>query len=152
MAASQMDGYALTQVYYGVRSDKAAIALPASTLGTIFTVAGGRVVITALFGEVTVIIQAQANACKFVSTPTTGTAVDLCATADINGLEVNGRIGLAGALGTAANKTSGGALIMQTVHVLVPAGTIGFNTAATNTGNMKFTCWWFPIDQGATLV
>jgi hypothetical protein len=151
MAASQMDGYALTQVGYGVKSDKAAANLPQTATGTIFTVAGGRVIILALIGEVTTIIQAQANAVKFISTPTVGTAVDLCTTADINALEVGGRVALPGAVGSALTKANAGAIALQTANVLVPAGTIGLNTAASNTGQMKFTCWWIPFDSGATL-
>ena len=152
MAASQMDGYALTQVEYGVRSDKATAALPASTTGTLFTVAGGRVVIRALLGEVTTIIQAQATTLKLVSTPTVGTAVDLCTTADLNGLEVGGRVALPGAVGSALTKANAGAIALQTANLVVGIGTIGALTVATSTGSVKWTCWWVPLDQGATLV
>lgn len=151
MAASQMDGYALTQVEYGVRSDKATANLPASTIGTIFTVAGGRVIIRALLGEVTTIIQAQATTLKVTSTPSVGTAVDLCTTVDINALEVGGRVALPSSVGSALTKANAGAITFQDAGVLVPAGTIGITTGATSTGQMKWTCWWEPLDQGATL-
>lgn len=151
MAASAMDGYALTQVYYGVRSDKATAVLPASTTGTIFTVAGGRVIILALIGEVTTIIQAQATTLKMVSTPTVGSAIDLCTTADLSALEVGGRVALPGAVGSALTKQNAGGLALQNVNLLVPAGTIQLTTVATSTGSVKWSCWWIPFDQGATL-
>ena len=153
MAASAMDGYALTQVEYGVRSDKATAAIPQSTTGTLFTVAGGRVIIKALIGEVTTIIQAQATTMKLVSTPTVGTAVDLCATADLTGLEVGGRVSLPAAVGSALTKHNAGALTLADFAggLLVPAGAISALTVASSTGSMKWTCWWVPFDQGATL-
>lgn len=151
MAASQMDGYALTQALYGVRADKATAALPASTIGTIFTVAGGRVIIRALLGEVTTIIQAQATTLKVTSTPTVGTAVDLCTTADVNALEVGGRVALPSAVGSALTKMNAGALTLQNADIVVPAGVIGITTGATSTGSMKWTIWYEPLDQGATV-
>lgn len=151
MAASQMDGYALTQVEYGVRADKATAALPATTIGTIFTVAGGRVIIVALVGEVTTVIQTQVTTLKVTSTPTVGSAVDLCTTADVSALEVGGRVALPGAVGSALTKANAGAIALQTANVLVPAGTIGITTGATSTGSVKWTAWYLPYDQGATL-
>lgn len=151
MAASQMDGYALAQVVYGVRADKAAAAIPQSTTGTLFTVSGGRVIILSLVGEVTTIIQAQATTLKITATPTSGTAVDMCTTADLNALEVGGRVSLPGAFGSALIKANAGALALQTVGALVGVGTIGAVTVASSTGAMKWTCWWVPYDQGATL-
>ena len=151
MAASQMDGYALTQVQFGVRSDKATAAIPQSTTGTIFTVAGGRVLLLALIGEVTTIIQAQATTMKITSTPSVGSAVDLCTTADLNALEVGGRVALPAAVGSAMVKMNGGALTVAFNATVIPAGTIGAVTVASSTGQMKWTAWWVPLDQGATL-
>ena len=70
---------------WGTRVDRATATLPQTTNAPIFTIAGGRVTVYLLVGEVTTIIQAQANATKLTAVPTAGSAVDLCATVDING-------------------------------------------------------------------
>ena len=72
----------------GILVSRATAALPATAAQNIFTVSGGRILLVALVGEVTTIIQAQATTVKVTSTPTTGSAIDLStATADINALE-----------------------------------------------------------------
>lgn len=135
----------------GTQVKQAAVALPASTSGTIFTVAGGRVMVTQIVGEVTTIIQSQANATKLIATPTVGSAVDLCAALDINGKEVGTLFGITGLLGDAMKGANAGALSGQDRPVIVATGTIQLNTAATNTGAIKWTIHYIPIDDGATV-
>ena len=50
----------------GLRVDKAAISIAAASTKSLFTVAGGNVLVLGLVGEVTVVIQTQANNTKFV--------------------------------------------------------------------------------------
>lgn len=137
----------------GIKVDKAAVALPATTDLTLFTVTGGRIVLTSLLAEVTTIIQAQANAVKLKSVPTTGTAKDISGTLDINGYEVGALISLDGtALTTALSGTNAGAaLAMRTVGIIIPIGAIKINTAATNTGALKYSMTYFPYDDAATV-
>ena len=54
----------------------------AATTGPLFTVAGGRVGITAIYGVVGTAITV-ANSYKLVSNPTTGTTMDLCTATDL---------------------------------------------------------------------
>ena len=35
--------------------------------------------------------------------------------------------------------------------VVVPAGTIDLNCAASNTGAVKWSLWYIPLDAGATV-
>ena len=56
----------------GIHVQKAAATLPATTTQNIFTIGGGRVWVVALVGEVTTVIQNQANNLKVTSVPTTG--------------------------------------------------------------------------------
>lgn len=142
----------IRQILLGQKSDKAAAALPATATGTLFTVTGGRVVITSLVGTVATNIQAQANAVKIVATPTTGSVNDLSGTVDINGLAAGGLVSITGLAGDAAVKSTGGGVSGLRNPVVVAAGTIGLNTAATNTGTMSWTVTWFPLDDAATLV
>jgi hypothetical protein len=152
MAVSAMDGYALMQVYGGVRVDRAASNIAQSGTLDLFTVAGGRVLVWMILGQVTTIIQAQADAVKLIAHPTTGSDVDLCATADINGLEVGGKLSLNGTLATALGKTLAGAAAGLALPVIIDPGVIRMNAAASNTGQIKWTLWYMPIDQGASVV
>jgi hypothetical protein len=103
-------GTDLRRILFGIKVDKAATALPASTDGTLFTVSTGRIVVTGMIGEVTTIVQAQACAVKLKSVPTTGTAKDISGTFDVNAMEVGGLLTLDGtALSTALSGTNAGA-------------------------------------------
>lgn len=136
----------------GVKVDRATSTLPATGDLTLFTVTGGRIILTGLVGEVTTIIQAQANAIKIKSVPTTGTTKDISGTLDINAFEVGALASLDGtALSTALSGTNAGAALFMKAGIVVPIGAIKLNTAATNTGNMKWSLTYIPFDVGATV-
>lgn len=64
----------------GKRVSAAAADLLDGTTSNVFTVAGGRVLVTALYGVVSVAaVDAAANTLKFQANPTTGTASDMSA-------------------------------------------------------------------------
>lgn len=130
---------------------RAAATLPATTKTPYFTVTG-KVRVLAIIGEVTTIVQAQANAIKLVSTPTVGAAVDLCATVESNAAAVGSLLTITGTLANAMIKTVSGAVPQQASPVIVTAGTIDLNTAATNTGATKWTIIWEPVDEGAMIL
>ena len=138
----------------GYKVDRVTSNLPASTDLTLFTVSGGRIIVTSILGEVTTIIQAQACAVKLKSVPTTGTAKDISGTFDINAMEVGGLLSLDGtALSTALSGTNAGAaLATKAVGIFVPIGSIKLNTAATNTGQVKWSITYIPYDDLATVV
>lgn len=137
-------------IRWGARVDRATATLPQTATSSIFTVAGGRVMVNLLIGQVTTIIQAQATTLKVVSTPTTGTAVDLSATADINALEVGGLLTLIGTLATALGKQNAGAAQgMNLVPLVVPIGNIQITTGASSTGAIKWSIFYHPLDDGA---
>lgn len=137
----------------GKKVDRTTSALPATTDLTIFTVTGGRIIVTSILGEVTTVIQAQANAIKLKSVPTTGTTKDISGTLDINAYEVGALVSLDGtALTTALSGTNAGAaLAMKAQGIFVPIGAIKLNTAATNTGAMKWSITYIPYDDGASV-
>jgi len=135
----------------GLRVDKGATAIAGISTKDLFTVSDGNCLILGLYGEVTTIVQVQANNTKFISTPTVGSAVDLCAVVDITGHEVGGFLSITGTLATAAAKTNAGAAVNMTNGVIVAPGTIGINTAADNTGAYKFSILYVPLEDGASI-
>jgi len=140
-----------TELTLGFRVDRATAALPATTTDEIFTVAGGRVAITMLIGEVTTVIQTQACNLKVTLTPTTGTAGDVADNLNISADEV-GTLYLVEGDGTAlVGVTAGGSYFAAgtPVPIVMAAGTIDIETSATNTGSIKWSIFYVPIDEGA---
>jgi len=146
------DAQAHTSVNFGFRVDKAAATLPATATQDLFVVSGGRVAIMAILGEVTTIIQNQACNTKLISTPTVGTAADLCAVLSIANDEAGTLYGITGTPGDAMAGTTAGSGLLQARPVAVPEGVIGLNTGATNTGATAWTLWYVPLDEGARVV
>ncbi|MCA1831225.1 MAG: hypothetical protein LC750_00495 [Actinobacteria bacterium] len=146
-------GLSGTNAALGKRVDKAAATLPATGNQTIFTIAGGNVMVPLLYGVVTTVIQAQANNLKVTSAPTTGTAVDLAANLDVNAKEA-GTLLLVEGDGTALVGANAGAALnaIGTGCMIIPPGVIRITTSATNTGATRWQCWWMPLDSGATVV
>lgn len=145
-------------VYYGAQVTGGAKTLPATGTGHLFTVAGGRVLITSLTGVVTTAIQNQACTVSIGATPTGGAAAAAAlatATSVINAaLGQNLSMGplsggaatalLVSALATAVPFNSGGIAV-------VGAGTIDWTTSATNTGAVTWSLTYIPYDVGATV-
>jgi hypothetical protein len=147
-----IQGSQLRTLLLGTKVDKATAALPASTTGSLFTVTGGRVLVTSIVGRVTTSIQAQANAIKLVATPSGSGAVnDLSGTVESNGLAAGGLLSITGLAGDAMVKSTGGGVSTLRNAVIVAAGAIGLNTAATNTGSVEWSLTYVPIDDGATV-
>ena len=147
---SQVD--VLSTDLWGVRTDRATAALPASTHAPIFTITGGRVIVNMILGKVTTIIQTQTCNTKVTSYPTTGTNVDLCTVTDITALEVGGMLAVPAVASTALTKANAGAIICPAGAFVVPIGALHLDCGATNTGSIQWSCWWTPFDDGALLV
>lgn len=147
-----IQGAQLRTIGLGTKVDKATATLPASTTGSLFTVTGGRVMVTSIVGRVTTSIQAQANAIKLVATPSGSGAVnDLSGTVESNGLAAGGLLSITGLAGDAMVKSTGGGVSTLRNPVIVAAGAIGLNTAATNTGSVEWSLTYIPLDDGASV-
>lgn len=142
---------AYAEIVFGQATDRATGALPATAAASLFTIAGGRIALMAIVGEVTTIIQAQATTLKLTSTPTVGTAVDLCATVDMSGKEVGTLLGITGLFSDAMVAANAGAGIMPRNPIVIPVGNIRWTTGATSTGSVKWRLFWLPLDAGATV-
>jgi hypothetical protein len=149
--ATLIAGKSLRTIGFGIKVDKATAALPQTTTGTLFTVSGGRVLLTGIVGEVTTIVQAQANNTKLVSTPTVGTAVDLCAVLDITGDEAGCLYGITGVFGDAMVGANAGATYLQLRPIVIPVGTIKLSCAASNTGSVKWSMTYIPLDDAGAV-
>lgn len=143
------EGYRLNTL--SLKVDKATAALPATAAGSLFNVLGGTCAITQIIGEVTTVIQTQANDTKLTANPTTGTSVDICAALDISADEVGALYGITGLNSDAMIGINAGALPMQARSVAVNIGTIDLDCAATNTGSIKWSIFYYPLEDGASI-
>lgn len=147
--ANNATGKAVREVTLGLRVDRATATLPQTTAAAIFNIVGGRVLISQIVGEVTTVIQTQANNTKLTANPTTGTSVDICAVLNITAKEVGTLFGISGLNTDALIGVNAGALPAQTRGVVVNTGTIDLDCAASNTGSVKWCVCYVPIDDGA---
>lgn len=140
----------IADIGLGIRVDRATATLPQTTASAIFNVETGNVLVMLILGEVTTIIQTQANATKLQANPDTGTTTDLCGTLDITADEVGSLYTITGDAATdAMQRGESGSVPAQTTAVVVSPGTIDLNCAASNTGNVKWSIWYYPLEDGA---
>ena len=149
-----IQGDQLRALLRGVRVSRATAALPQTTTSTLFTISGGKVLITGIVGEVTTVIQTQADNTKLSFDPTdAGATQDLCAVLDIT----------ADAVGTMYSITGTPATAMQDALNFLPSskvpaqpivlkpGSILLDCAASNTGSVKWDLCYIPLDNGASV-
>lgn len=155
--------------YYGFLVTGGAKTLPATGTGHIFTVAGGRVVVTSITAVVSTAIQNQACTLSVGNTPSGGSGANTSlatATSIINAavgtslavppfsagsaaaLLVSGASGVLAGNGTASAL---GVPVSSGGIAVVPAGTIDVTTSATNTGSITYSITYVPYDAGATV-
>lgn len=136
-----------------VKVSRAADSLPATTTEAIFRVNGGRVLVKALIGEVTTAIQAQACNLKVSLDPDTGTTADVASNLDINAKEA-GTLLFPEGDGTALIGANAGTGFSTAgfIPFVAPVGEIEIVTSATNTGAIKWDCYYLPLDPGSEVV
>lgn len=157
--ASGIKGRQLRYLDLGYHVVEPAAVLPATATGHLFTVAGGRIIVTALVGTCTTVCTSTATTVSVGSTPTTGTASNtgLCTAVAITSAEVGTLVslpsGAKGALVVGTGATAGGAVQVQggAAGYVVNIGTIDITTSATNTGAFKWDLWYLPLDDGASV-
>lgn len=135
---------------FGLRAQKSTGTLAATTI-PLFTIAGGKVALTSIVGEVTTAITV-ANSYKLQHNPTTGTTADLCAATDIGTTDTP-----AGSLlsfqGLAADSIiqAPGKIATIKQPIIITAGQIESVSAGTD-GVILWVVTYVPLDDGATLV
>lgn len=138
-----------TRLALGFQVNRATATLPQTTAHALFTIVGGRIKVTQIIGEVTTVIQTQANNTKLTANPTTGTSVDMCAALDITADEVGCLYGITGTPANALVGTNAGLTPAMACGQILNVGTIDLDCAANNTGSVKWTLFYQPIDRGA---
>ena len=137
----------------GFRVDRTSAVLAQTTDASLFTITGGRVLVTMIIGEVTVAIQNQANATLLKLNPTaTGADQDLCASLDIDDDAVGTQYTISG---TVANAMRDDLLIgaggLKSAPLILSEGIIEEECAASNTGEIQWSIWYLPLDRGAVI-
>ena len=145
-----IQGDQLRTLVLGNRVEKSTGTLAATTI-SLFTVAGGAVAITSIYGEVTTAITV-ANSYKLQANPTTGTTKDLVAATDIGSTHTPAGSPL-GVHGVAASpiQHGPGAVPMLLRPIAVNTGVIESVSAGTD-GVILWVVTWVPLTNGATLV
>lgn len=142
----------LRLINLGQRASKSTGTLAATTV-PLFTIAGGRVGITSIYGIVGTAITV-ANSYKLVSNPTTGTTMDLCTATDLgtNDTPAGAVLSMASpaaAITGGSNTTVAASPLTGTL--IIPVGQIESVSAGTD-GEITWVVFWIPLDNGATLV
>lgn len=138
----------------GIRVERAVAALAD---GPLFNIAGGKVLMTALVGEITVDLAASGATLntKLVATPTTGDATDLCANTNIDTYGEGNVLGITGVPTDNLMPAAEHASIpgMTTDGVILTIGTLDLDTEAVTaaTSLVKWTLFYIPIDDGAVV-
>lgn len=144
-----IQGSQLRTLGFGQRASKSTGTLAASTVA-LFTVAGGRVAITSVYGVVGTAITV-ANSYKLQHNPTTGTTVDLCASTDIGTTDTpaGDLLSFTGET-VGSNLSRGGAVETLRAPIVLAAGQIESVSAGTD-GEITWVVTWVPLDDGASL-
>jgi hypothetical protein len=146
-----IQGDQLRTILFGNTVSKAYDPLVVETK-TLFTIAGGMVLVTSLVGYVTTAITV-ANTVKLQANPTTGATKDLVAATDIGTTDTpaGNLLGFQGLTGDSI-LTGPGAVPTIKQPIVVNIGTIEQVTATGADGGITWTLTWVPLTNGATLV
>ena len=148
---NEVKGSTIREILKGIKVERATADLPQTAASAIFTVSGGRVCITEILGQVTTAIQNQANNTKLVANPDTGTSADMCAVLSTANKEAGTLLGITGTVSDAMFGASAGLVPEQAKGIVINSGTIDLDCAASNTGKVKWTVFYYPIDDGASV-
>jgi hypothetical protein len=152
-----IQGDLIRAIKLGILVNKATGTVANGTT-SLFTIAGGRVLITSLVGRVTTAIGATTSNAKLVYNPTAaGTSFDMCTAVDIASDAVEQTYYITGSVASTGALLVGGAVgqanpIFEDGY-LVQAGAIEQNLSADPVGGaITWSVTYVPYDAGASLV
>lgn len=130
-----------------------AATLPATTSGTIFTIATGPVEITGIMGYVTVGLSQTTCNLKIKIDPTTGAETDICTNLDVTGDVAGTTYSVITSVGGAAlqEATLGVDEGMGGFSILAPVGIIELETSGSPTGSVEWYVRYKPLAPGAVI-
>lgn len=144
-----IQGTELRNLLFGNAPISKSTGTLAATTVPLFTIAGGRVAITSMYGLVGTSITV-ANSYKLQNNPTTGDTTDICVATDIGTTDTAAGTTLGFGQGT----TAAPALIKGGFWhgvLILPVGQIESVSAGTD-GEITWYLTWVPYDAGATIV
>ncbi len=144
-----------TTLNFGFHVARPTAVWPQSADQTIFTISGGRVIVTSLSGVFTVAASATGNNLSVNSVPTVGTATVIASTLAAASFEIGALLVVEGdataLIGTATG--SGLAPALNALPFILPTGNITITCSGNNvTGSIKWDIFYFPLDEGAQIV
>jgi hypothetical protein len=149
-----IQGDQVRAIALGIKVEKSVS--PANSTTPLFTVAG-KVLIVGIVGEVTTVMSGTVTSINLNHDPTIGSAADICAATVVTSDAAGTVYGYSGVItellvstGTAAPGTAYTRL--PGVAMVLTSGVIGQVGTAANTGVVKWTCIYVPLDDGASVV
>ena len=115
----------------------------------LFSVSGGECQINLIVGEVTALMETKIINLKLVLDADTGADTDLCANLDLSADEIGSLYTLEGTVATAMQTGQSGSCIGPEVAIIVSPGGIDATVGATHFGDIKWTLWYTPLEDGA---
>lgn len=130
---------------------KSTGAISGNPTTALFTIAGGDVMITGLWGKVTTALTTDSGTYALQCNPTTGDTQTIVTATDLGTTDtaVGSLIGLDQGTTAATKFLRGGRIDLNAV---VTTGQIEFVGAASANGAITFNLTWVPLTAGATLV
>lgn len=121
---------------------------------TIANVAGGEVLVRAIYGKVTTVIGSTVSSLKLVANPTaTGSTLDLCAAVAVTSDPVGTLYSITGTVGDNLDVDKVGAVATLAKPFVVATGAIAANFSADPVGGViEWTIIYEPLTPGATVV
>lgn len=148
---TMIKGSELRTINFGLKVEQPAKTVPQNALSALFTVSGGRVLVTGLVGEVTTVIGGTTPSAKLVANPTVGADTDITTAVAVTSDPVGNLYGL-DALGGALIVLESATTVPNNAAVVVKPGTIDLHVSAADaTGAIKWTLFYAPLDDGASV-
>lgn len=142
----------LRTISMGIPLERAATVLPQG-IGddiAIFNIVGGRVLMTSIIGEVTVLFGNAVLNMGLEENPTDGTVELICAVLACNDLPVGDLVSITGDPGDAmVPAADGGVPGMRRQGVVLRVGVLDWTVTGTEVGEMSWQITYIPIDDGA---
>jgi len=139
----------LLNINLGIPVFRAATTLPQTTAFAIFNIVGGKVLMTSIVGEITVILGAVGNM-GLEENPTAGTTELICAVVAAGTYAAGDTMGITGIAANAMIPAlTGGIPAMTTRGVVLRVGTLDWRLSASSTGAMSWLMTYIPLDDGA---
>lgn len=138
----------------GLKVDRATAVLPQTGLGNIFTVSGGRVVITSVVGEVTTVLGSGANSLTIGFAPTVGAgdpAVLGGGAVSLLTAPVGTHIGSNPGGDVFADLATQAGIALPHAGFVADPGSVTVTTTGSVTGSVKWSITYIPYEDAATV-